>query len=320
MNTILDNLSKIGIVPVIKLDDAKDAVPLAKALCAGGLPAAEITFRTAAAAEAIRAIRKEVPDMITGAGTVLTTEQADAAIEAGAQFIVSPGLNPEVVSHCIKKGILMLPGCATPSDMEKAISLGLDTVKFFPAEPSGGVKMLKALSGPYTQLKFMPTGGVKPSNLEEYLAFDKIVACGGTWMVPDELIKNGDFKEIEALTKQAVVSMLGVQLLHVGINGKDNEDASSVAGAFNKLFGLATVETEVSYFSGDLIEIMKKPMRGDHGHIGFKVNNLERAVRYLEYFGCTFNQSTAKYDEKGRLIFIYLEGQIGGFALHLNQK
>ena len=196
MNEVLHTLSKIGIVPVIAIDDAKKAVPLAKALVAGGLPAAEVTFRTAAAEEAIRAIAAEVPEMVVGAGTVTSRERLDRALAAGSQFIVTPGFNPDTVKYGLDKGALMLPGTATGGEMEQAMALGLEVVKFFPAEDNGGVKKLKALAGPYRELKWMPTGGVNTKNMMDYLSFDQIVACGGTWMVKKDLIEGECWDEI----------------------------------------------------------------------------------------------------------------------------
>ena len=209
MNDVLKKIGAIGIVPVVKIDDAKDAVPLAKALCDGGLPCAEITFRTSAAEEAIRKIHEAFPQMLLGAGTVLTTEQVDRAIGAGATFIVSPGLNPKVVKYCVDQGIPVTPGCANPSDIEQAIELGLDVVKFFPAEAAGGLKMIKAMSAPYVGMKFMPTGGINPGNVREYLACPAIFACGGSWMVPQDKINAGRFAEIEQLTAQAAALAKG---------------------------------------------------------------------------------------------------------------
>ena len=200
---ILKELSLIGIVPVIAINDAADAVPLAQALCDGGLPCAEVTFRTAAAEEAIRNMTKAFPDMLVGAGTVLTNDQVDRAVAAGAKFIVSPGLNPEVVQYVQSKGVPMTPGIATASEVEQAISLGLDFVKFFPAEAMGGLKTIKALAGPYNHMVFMPTGGVNTANVEEYLKSDLIVCCGGTWMVKKDLINGGKFDEIEKICADA---------------------------------------------------------------------------------------------------------------------
>ena len=199
----LEEIKKIGIVPVVVLDDAKDAEPLAKALCEGGLPCAEVTFRTEAAEESIRIISEKYPEMLVGAGTVLTTEQVDRAVAAGAKFIVSPGFNPKVVKYCIDRDIPVTPGTQTPSEMEQAIEMGLDVVKFFPAEPAGGLKMIKAVAAPYTMLQFMPTGGINLNNVEEYLEYDRILACGGSWMVKGDLVKAGKFDEIQKMTADA---------------------------------------------------------------------------------------------------------------------
>ncbi len=198
-----EKLSEIGIIPVVVLENADDAHALGEALMKGGLPAAEVTFRTDAAEEVIKILSKDFPDMLVGAGTVLTTEQADRAMAAGAKFIVAPGFNPTVVKHCIEKGYPVTPGVQTPGEMEQAMELGLDFVKFFPAEPSGGLSMIKAVAAPYTKLKFMPTGGINKDNVKDYLAYNKIVACGGTWMVKGDLIASGDFRTIEDLTREA---------------------------------------------------------------------------------------------------------------------
>ena len=203
MNAVLEQFQKIGIIPVVVLDDAKDAEPLGRALMEGGLPCAEVTFRTAAAEESIRIMAEKFPDMLVGAGTVLTTEQVDRAVAAGAKFIVSPGLNPKVVEYCVKKNIPITPGTCNPSNVETALEFGLDVVKFFPAENAGGLKMIKAMAAPYTKMKFMPTGGINPQNVREYLQCDKILACGGSWMVKGDLINSGNFAEIEKLTKEA---------------------------------------------------------------------------------------------------------------------
>jgi len=203
MTEMMQQLKKIGIIPVVVLNDVKDALPLGECLMKGGLPCAEVTFRTAAAEESIRQMAKAYPDMIIGAGTVLTTEQADRAIDAGAKFVVSPGFNPKVTEYVLKKGVPMTPGVCTPTEIEAAMSLGLDVLKFFPAEPSGGLKMIKAVAAAYVNLQFMPTGGINANNVRDYLAYDKIVACGGSWMVNGSLVKEGKFDEILALVKEA---------------------------------------------------------------------------------------------------------------------
>ena len=203
MTDMMNNFRKIGIIPVVVLNDVKDALPLGESLMKGGLPAAEVTFRTDAAEESIRRMAKAYPDMIVGAGTVLTCEQADRAIDAGAKFIVSPGFNPKVTEYVMKKGIPMTPGICTPSEIEAAMSLGLDVLKFFPAEPSGGLQMIKAVCAAYVKLQIMPTGGINTGNVRDYLKYDRIIACGGSWMVNGSLIREGKFDEIEKLVREA---------------------------------------------------------------------------------------------------------------------
>ncbi len=204
MCTMTEQIEKLGIVPVVVLNDVKDAAPLAEALCEGGLPCAEVTFRTEAAEESIRVMTEKYPEMLVGAGTVLTIDQVNRAVNAGAKFIVSPGFDPEIVDYCIEKDIPVYPGCVTPSEVAQAVKRGLKIVKFFPAEPAGGVKMIKAMAAPYTTVKFMPTGGISEKNLADYLSYDRIIACGGSWMVSGALIKEGKFDEIKAKTKEAV--------------------------------------------------------------------------------------------------------------------
>lgn len=204
MKELLERIGEIGIVPVVVLNDVKDAEPLGQALCDGGLPCAEVTFRTDAAEGSIRRMTKSFPDMLVGAGTVLTIDQVDRAVAAGAKFIVSPGLNPKIVKYCNEKGVLIIPGCANPSDVEQAIENGLSVVKFFPAEQAGGLNYIKAIAAPYTGLKFMPTGGINPKNVRSYLAYDKILACGGSWMVKGDLVQAGEFDKVRELVKEAV--------------------------------------------------------------------------------------------------------------------
>ena len=310
----------MGIVPVIALNNAADAAPLAKALCDGGLPCAEVTFRTDAAAESIQIMTKEFPDMLVGAGTVLTTEQVDAAVEAGAKFIVSPGLNPKIVKYCVDKGILIVPGCTNPSDIEQAIECGLEAVKFFPAEASGGLEMIKAMSAPYTSMKFMPTGGINAKNINSYLDFSRIIACGGSWMVNQELISNGDFERITELTRDAVSQMLGFEMAHIGINLNTESEADSLANTFEKMLGFKKKTGTGSIFAGTGIELLKSPYLGTNGHVAIKTNYIHRAIFHLNLLGFEFDMDTARYDEKENLKTIYLKNEYGGFALHLIQK
>ncbi|MED9903865.1 MAG: bifunctional 4-hydroxy-2-oxoglutarate aldolase/2-dehydro-3-deoxy-phosphogluconate aldolase [Lachnospiraceae bacterium] len=321
MNAVLEKISKIGIVPVVKLDRVEDAVPLAKALCNGGLPCAEVTFRTDAAAGAIKAMTESFPEMCVGAGTVLNAAQVDAAVAAGAQFIVSPGLNPNTVKYCIEKNVPITPGTSSPSDIEQAIELGLDVVKFFPAEQSGGLAKIKAMAAPYVNMKFMPTGGVNAKNLTSYLDFNKIIACGGSWMVPGDLINAGEWDKIEQLTREAVQTMLGFELAHVGVNAENAEEAEKAAKRFGFIFGMPEKVGGSSVFAGKVLEVMKTPYLGKNGHIAIATNYIVRAVNYLEnVLGVEFDENSAKKDDKGNLKAIYLKEEIGGFAVHLVQK
>lgn len=207
MSTLNDKLKAIRVVPVIAINDANKAVKLAQVLIENGLPCAEVTFRTADAVQAIKNMREAYPEMLIGAGTVLTTAQVDDAINSGCDFVVSPGFNPTTVRYCQQRDIAIVPGVNSPSLVEQAMEMGLDTLKFFPAEPSGGVNMLKALSAVYP-VKFMPTGGVNPKNVNDYLGLSSVLACGGTWMVPNDLIDNEKWDELAALVKE-VANIIG---------------------------------------------------------------------------------------------------------------
>ncbi len=272
MKTIEERLEELKVIPVVKLDRAEDGVPLAKALIDGGIPAAEITFRTACARDAIEAIAKQFPDMFVGAGTVLNTEQADAAIRAGAKFIVSPGLDVSVVRFCQEKGVPVLPGCVTATEVQQAIALGLKTLKFFPAEQAGGLKTIKALSAPFPQIRWMPTGGISLKNLRDYLAFPKIIACGGSYLAKNSDIDAGNWEGITELCRQTVNLVrngseqdFGFEVLHVGFNQENEAEAEKSADTLKNLFGFGKRETPISVFSTDRIEIMKKQGAGKTG-------------------------------------------------------
>ena len=268
----------------------------------------------------LKLCQTKFPEMLVGAGTVLTTEQVDRAVEAGAKFIVSPGLNPKIVKYCQEKGVPITPGTANPSDIETALELGLEVVKFFPAEAAGGLKMIKAMAAPYVNMKFMPTGGINADNLKSYLDFPKIIACGGSWMVNSKLVAEGKFDEIEKLTREAVNKMLGFELTHVGINCSDEAEANSVAGKFDKIFGFAANDHKKCVFAGSEIEALKVPYHGAKGHIAIGTNYLNRAVNYLESQGVKFKEGSEVYNEKGDFTAVYLDEEIGGFAVHLVQK
>ena len=317
MNEILKQFGRFGLIPVVKIDRAEDAVPLAKALCDGGLPVAEVTFRTAAAAEAIAAMTKAFPDMLVGAGTVLMTAQVDAAMAAGARFIVSPGLNPKVVSYCVERDIPVTPGVSSPSEIEQALELGLDVVKFFPAEASGGLAKIKAMAAPYGSIRFMPTGGINADNMIPYLTNDKVLACGGSWMVASDLINAGAWDKITELTREAVARMLGFAIKHVGINSENETEAKRTADLFSTIFGFPQLEIPASYFCGQGIEVMKTMGRGRMGHIAIMTWSVERAMAYLERNGVELDYDTLRLDAKGKPEFIYLKQDFGGFDIHL---
>ena len=317
MADILKKIHGIGIVPVIALENVEDAAPLAQALCNGGLPVAEVTYRTACAHDAMIEMKKACPQMLVGAGTVLTKEQVDSALDAGAEFIVSPGLNPEIVRYCQEKNVPILPGTANASDIEVALSLGLTAVKFFPAEPLGGIKMISALAAPYTQMKFMPTGGVSPKNMKDYLSNPKIIACGGTWMIDKKAMQEKNFAKIEELTRQAVREMLEIKIKHIGINVPTAE-AKATAELMARLFQGTVSETSKGYFGSPLIEVMNEGYHvGTHGHIAMGVSSTERAMAYFKALGYEFDEESVTYDAHGDAKFAYFKGEFAGFGVHL---
>ncbi len=317
MSDVLKRVYEIGIIPVIAFNSVDEAVPLCKALVAGGLPAAEVTFRTACAEECIKIINKEVPEMLLGAGTVLTCEQADKALAAGASFIVAPGYDPNVCKHVIDKGGLMIPGTATAGEMQQAMNQGCPALKFFPAEANGGVAMLKNIGAALKSASWMCTGGVSAKNVNDYLGYEQICAVGGTWMCKADMIKAGKWDEITAMCKEAVKTMLGLKLVHVGINCADEAEAEKVAKAFCAMLGLDYKAGNSSIFAGTVVECMKSPFKGTHGHIAIGANNVDRAIYHLGRQGVEFDESSFKYDDKGHVTVAYMKGEIGGFAIHL---
>lgn len=320
MSDIYQKFHDLGIIPVVAINDAKHAVPLARALVAGGLPVAEITFRTDAAEESIKRIAKEVPEVMLGAGTVLTIEQAKRAVAAGANYIISPGIDPKVVGWCVENNIPVTPGVACPSDIAMALGFGLEVVKFFPAENIGGLPAMKAIAAPYGMIKFIPTGGISAANLNTYLAYDKVLACGGSWMVKSDLIAAEKFDEIERITREAVLTMLGFGLAHVGINAKDDADSLSITKKLGGLFALPVKEGNSSNFAGTIAEVMKGKGPGTNGHIAIGTNDIERAMAFLRRAGVEFDMASAKGPEKGPLKAIYLKEEIAGFAVHLMRR
>ncbi len=320
MNDVLKRVYEIGIVPVIAFNSVDEALPLCKALADGGLPAAEVTFRTACAEECIRKIHEEMPEMLLGAGTVLTTEQADRAMAAGASFIVAPGFDPAVVQHVISKGGIAMPGTASAGEMQQAMNLGCETLKFFPAEANGGVGMLKNIGAALKSAKWMCTGGVNAKNVNDYLGYDQIIAVGGTWMCKSDVIKAGDWAKITAMSKEAVDVMLGLELGHIGINSENEAEAMATANLLGSLLSKKVAVGNSSIFVGNKeFEIMKSNGRGKNGHIAIKCNNVDRAVYHLSRRGVKFDLDSM-VNKNGKNIACYLADEVGGFAIHLVQK
>jgi len=314
----INRLSAAAVVPVVVLDDAKDAVATAKALLAGGVDVMEITFRTAAAADSIKAVAENCRDMLVGAGTVITLEQCKQAVECGAKFIVSPGFDEEVVRWCVENGIAVTPGCVTPSEIMAAMKLGLTVVKFFPAGVYGGLSAMKALSGPFGGIKFIPTGGVNGQNIGEFIAAPFIHAVGGSWVCPKADIAAGNFEKITELCKQARSAALGFEVAHIGLNCEDAE-ASAVCEKLNEAFALTVKDGNSSMFASGGIEVMKSMYLGKNGHIAIRTNSVPLAIAELAKKGFVCDMTTAKY-KGGRMVAVYLKDEIGGFAVHLLQK
>lgn len=321
MSDIFTQLRNIGIIPVVAINDATKAVSLAKALSKGSLPAVEITFRTNGAEQAIKAISSECSEILVGAGTVINVEQAERAKKAGASFIVSPGYKEDVVQYCLDNDIPVMPGVSNASEIEAALSHNLTHIKLFPAEVLGGVKMIDALSGPFPQVSFMPTGGVNTQNLSDYARRKNVFCMGGTWMVKADLINGEKWEEITTLSKQAVKNLHGFKIEHVGINAADSDSADEIASTFS-LFGFEKRSGSSSIFASDSIEIMKERGRGTNGHLCILTHNVERALAYLDNFGFKPIMESAKYfgeKEKSAMKVVYLDKEIGGFAVHLKK-
>ncbi|MBP3654534.1 MAG: bifunctional 4-hydroxy-2-oxoglutarate aldolase/2-dehydro-3-deoxy-phosphogluconate aldolase [Oscillospiraceae bacterium] len=316
---VMKRLAAAAVVPVVVLEDAADAVPCANAMVAGGVDVMEITFRTAAAADSIRAVAAECPDMLVGAGTIVNLEQCKLAVECGAKFIVSPGFDEEVVAWCVENGIAVCPGCVTPTEIMAAKKLGLNCVKFFPANVYGGLKAIKALSGPFVGMKFIPTGGVNTENIGEFIATPVIHAVGGSWVCPKADIAAHNWDKITGLCKEARKAALGFELAHVGINCADPEEALAVAETFNAAFGFEVKEGNSSVFASTGIEVMKSMFLGKNGHIAIRTNSIALALPVLEKAGFAVDMETAKM--KGdRINAVYLKNEIGNLAVHLLQK
>ena len=321
MNNVFKLIESYGVVPVVKIEEIEHALPLAKALCDGELEIAEITYRTEHAAEAIKVITENYPNMLIGAGTVTNVEQVKDAISAGAKFIVSPWDVEEVVSYCVENNITIIPSCVTPSEIQLAVNHGLKVVKYFPAEASGGVEFIDSISAVFKGVKFMPTGGINPSNITKYLRSPNVIACGGSWMVDSNLIREGKFDEIRKLARDAVFAVLNFDFAHFGINCDTKEEGYENIFKLADMFNLMLGNTPSSSYVGKDVEITKQPfaVRGPHGHIGYFTDNIQRAIFYFEKKGIELNHEKTK-PFNGKIYVIYLKEFLAGFAIHIEER
>lgn len=319
MEDIIKRLGNAGVVPVVVLDKAEDAVPTAKAMLAGGVDVMEITFRTAAAADSIRAVAEECPEMLVGAGTIITLEQCQTAAACGAKFIVAPGYNDEVVAWCVEHGVAVTPGCVTPSEIMAAMARGLKIVKFFPANVYGGLTAMKSLAAPFGGIKFIPTGGINGQNLSEYISAPFIHAVGGSWLCSKADIAAHNFDKITALCAEARKIALGFEVAHLGINTVDSDASNAVCDELGRAFGFPIKKGNSSNFASGSVEVMNSPYLGTNGHVAIRTNSIPRAIAELERKRFIVDMDTAKY--KGdKMIAVYLKNEFGGFAFHLLQK
>lgn len=316
----MESIYRIGFIPVVALNDVKKAIGLAGALKNGGIPIIEVTYRTQQASDCIRAIRQKYPNIIVGAGTILTVSQAEEALRCGAMFIVSPGFDKTIVNYCLEQKVPIIPGVSNPSEIQQAVGLGLKVLKFFPAEPLGGTTAVNFMAAPFPGVKFLPAGGIVMSNLGEYLANPNVFACAGGFVARANMIEGEDWEGITKLCRQAIQEVLGFEFAHVGLNCEDTEKAKECAVFFVNSFMQNSKEGNSSIFIDERIELMKQPFYGTNGHLGFYTKNVERAIYYLEQEGYMIQEETIRYDTKGVMQSVYLRGEINGFAVHIVRK
>lgn len=317
---IFERVENIGVIPVINITDLEVAKPLCKTLIENGIDVIEVTLRNENSLEAVRIIRKEFPEIGIAAGTILSLEQAKEAITAGAEGLVMPGYDDEIIDYAIQNNIPVLPGCVTAADIQKAYKKGIRLFKFFPSEHCGGIPAMKFLVAPFKGIKFVTTGGINFDNLGEYLSNDFIAACGGSFMADAKTLKAKDFKKIAELCKKCVDISLGFKLAHIGINHKDKESADKTADFIASVLGFNTRECTTATFAGDVAECMHNYNLGKVGHIGFSTNSIKRAMAYLESKGIELDEKGIKRNEKGEITCVYLKENIAGFALHIVQR
>lgn len=314
---IMKTMENIGVLPVINVTDISTAAPLANALSKGGIPVIEITLRNESSLNAIREILKAEPKMQVFAGTILTVEQAKSAIEAGATGLVMPGYDDEIIDFAMSEGVPIVPGCVTAADIQKGVKKGLKVFKFFPAEKSGGIDAIKLLSGPFKDVKFLPTGGIDYSNLGTYLRNDCVIACGGSYMANAKLLADKNFDAITENCKKAVDISLGFELAHIGINHSDEQSAVNTAESISDIFRLGARYMNSAVFAGTAVEAVKSMGYGAKGHIGFYTNSVSRAMAYFENRGIKLNPDSIKRNKAGDITCIYLQDEIAGFAFHI---
>lgn len=317
---ILKTIQTYGIIPVLGLKDPYTAPDVADALTQGGLPLIEITLRNEKALECIRAVKTQHPDMLVGAGTVLNPQQVESAKQAGADFVVEPGFRCEVVMAAQAAGLPIISGCITPAEIEAGMQLGMMTFKFFPAETSGGLAAIHQLAGPYSGIHFLPTGGITMENMPAYLADEKILAVGGSFVAPSALIEAREWDRITALCQKAVGLSLGFELAHIGINGRSADEGMQLAKWFADRFGFPVRQGGRSNFAGTAVECCNMKFPGECGHIAISTISPDRAASYLARHGYALRDEFKKLDDKGNLAAVYLQEEIAGFAVHIVKK
>lgn len=313
-------ITRTGILPIIKIEKLEHAVPLAGALRAGGINAMEIVVRNDIAYDAIHAISQAYPDMELGAGTIMTTDMADRAIAAGAKYLIAPGFDAEIVQHCLNADILPIPGISTPTEITSCVRMGLKLLKFFPAEPLGGIEMVKLLSAPFAGVKFIATGSIDEAKMPAYLRCDAVEAYGGNIMARPDVLWREDWAAVTAASKHFVDLSLGFELAHVGVNEESEEAALGSAGRMAEVFRMGVKNGNSSVFAGKAVEFMKKPYLGAKGHIAYYANSLERALCWFENEGIAVREDTIRRDAQGKLVAFYLQEEIGGFAVHVVRR
>lgn len=318
MDSIINRISEIGMVPVVTIYQEDHILPLAKSLFQGGIDVIEITFRSKYALQAIETIHKNIPEILLGAGTVSTIEQADHAVKAGADFIVTPGFNVEITLWCLEHKIPILPGISTASELEQALSYGIHNVKFFPAESSGGAQKIKDLSAPYPNVNFLPTGGIHIENMHEYLSIPSVIAIGGSFMASKEKMLSNDWLGIEEQTRLSVKHMLDFQLIHIGINHNSKAMADESAKVLCDIFNFTYYSKPKSSFAGVGFEMLHEPGPGNNGHIGIYTPYPERALYHLKKHNIHPIESTITRNKiTNKVNFVYLDLNISGFSIHL---